>query len=565
MVRLACIFPNLLPTLLLGICLSLLPGLASAAVSAHLSAQTIDELETVRLQIKITETRQTSTLDLSELEDDFHIMNTNTMSQSKYINGRGQSWVDYTITLQPKRTGLLQIPSIRVGREQTPTLTLTVKPLSEQTRRKIDDLVFFETDVSSDAVYVQAQLVLTRRLLYSQGVQLYSDLPGAPEIKDAVVLTLGETTSGTTQRDGKNYGVVEQRYAIFPEASGSFTVPGIGITASVRLLEGGRVSRKGVRVTTEPRQIDVLPVPADYPADAPWLPAENVQLIQAISPDQSAYSVGDSLTHELLIHIEGNIGSIAAPQELALEESSFRIYPQAPVINDDTQGSILQGARLQTSTIVPLVPGQLTVPATRLIWWDTNRDRMRIAQAPALSIVSTGTAVPNISPEVQGLAEPGETPADSAEIPLSTGIANDELRAWIAGAALVGLLALVLFLMTRNVKRPPRPRAAARDPQSLDPAAALEDAFKATDLRAIYTYLPTVLADRWGCSTVEAVTRLRGNAEAAEAYAGLESALYRDPPAAMDAGDLEPLQRAINAPDSRRGRRRTYALPALYS
>lgn len=551
-----------LTTLIVALCF--LPGAAGAAVSAHLSAQTIDELETVRLHIKITETRQTSTLDLSGLEDDFHIMNTNTMSQSKYVNGRGQSWVDYTITLQPKRTGLLQIPGIQVGREETPTLTLTVKPLSEQTRRKIDDLVFFETDVSSDTIYVQAQLVLTRRLLYSQGVQLYSDLPGAPEIKDAVVLTLGETTSGTTQRDGRNYGVVEQRYAIFPEASGSFTVPGIGITASVRLLENGRVSRKGVRVTTEPRQIEVRPVPADYPLDAPWLPAENVQLIQAITPDQNAYSVGDSLTHELLIHIEGNIGSIAAPQELALEESSFRIYPQAPVINDDTQGPALQGARLQTSTIVPLIPGQLTVPATRLIWWDTTRDRMRIAQAPAMSILSTGTAVADLNPQSEGNAEPGET-TDEAEIPLSTSIANDELRTWIAGAALAGLIALVVFLMTRNVQRPQQGGKQTRRPQSLAPEAALDEAFRANDLRAIYTHLPVVLAKRWGCSSVEAVTRLRAEEETANAYAGLERALYKNPPATMQTDDLEPLQRAVNAPLARGRRRSAYALPALYS
>ena len=33
--------------------------------------------------------------------------------------------------------------------------------------------VFYEIELSSDSVYVQSQLLLTRRLVYADGVQLY--------------------------------------------------------------------------------------------------------------------------------------------------------------------------------------------------------------------------------------------------------------------------------------------------------------------------------------------------------------------------------------------------------
>ncbi len=535
---------------------------AEAAVSAHLSAQTIDELETVRLQIKITETRQTSALDLSELEDDFHIMNTNTMSQSRYINGRGQSWVDYTITLQPKRTGVLQIPSIRVGTEQTPTLTLRVNPLTDETRRKIDELVFFETELSSEEIYVQAQLVLTRRLLYSQGVQLYSDLPGAPEIKDAVVLTLGETTSGTTERDGRSYGVVEQRYAIFPEASGSFTVPGIGITASVRLLEGGRVSRKGVRVTTEARDVRVLPVPADYPADEPWLPAENVELIQVVTPEETRYSVGDPLTHELLISIEGNIGSIAAPQELPLDDNQFRIYPQAPTINDDTVGETVLGARLQTSSLIPLVPGQLEVPPARVVWWDTLRDRMRIAEAPAISMLTAGNAVAS-SPSSQD--EPVSTAAEpdaAAEAPLSTNLTA--WRSWVAATAVFGLFVVMLVYVMR--RRPPASHPQTeRQPTSGNPRSRLDSALKQGDADEINRLLPDVLAQRLGTSPTRAIalagTRSPGFADA---YRRLQASLYGAQPAPLTAADFQALSAALDLTADAPAKTHNAPLPPLY-
>lgn len=402
---------------------------ASAAVSAQLSAQNIDELETVRLTIKINETRQTQTLDLSALEKDFHVLSTNTVSQSRFRNGRGVSWVDYQITLQPKRTGTLKIPSITVGDEPTPTLELKVRPLSATTRQTIDELVFFENEVSSDEIYVQSQLILTRRLLYSQGVQLYSDLPGAPEIGDAVVLTLGETRSDTTTRNGKTYGLVEQRYAIYPEVSGRFEVPGISITASVRLIENGRVSRKGVRVGTQTEAITVLPVPDSYPADAPWLPATNVELMDVISPDRPGHEVGDTLKHELLIYIHGNIGSMAPPLSLALNENQFRVYPAAPVIEDDARGDTVKGSRLQTNSIVPLQPGSLTLPPTEIIWWDTASKEVRISTTPARKLNISGTAVvdpldtlqPDDSSNQQALADDNETDSAS-QIPLSTGL-----------------------------------------------------------------------------------------------------------------------------------------------
>ncbi len=416
-----------------------------AAVSAQLSAQNIDELETVRLTIKINETRQTETLDLSALETDFHVLSTNTVSQSRFLNGRGVSWVDYQITLQPKRTGTLKIPSITVGNEPTPTLELKVRPLSATTRQTIDELVFFENEVSAEEIYVQSQLILTRRLLYSQGVQLYSDLPGAPEISDAVVLTLGETRSDTTTRNGKTYGLVEQRYAIYPEVSGMFEVPGINITASVRLIENGRVSRKGVRVGTQTEAITVLPVPDSYPADAPWLPATNVELMDVVSPDRPDHEVGDTLKHELLIYIHGNIGSMAPPLPLALDENQFRVYPAAPTIEDDTRGDTVKGSRLQTNSIVPLQPGPLTLPPTEIIWWDTASKQVRISTTPDRTLNVSGTAVV----EQQDTLEPGDNTNQEPELDNNetNPLAQPTGLTWIAVALIAVAAAFVVIIV----------------------------------------------------------------------------------------------------------------------
>ncbi len=474
---------------------------ARAAVSAQLSAQSIDELETVRLGIKITDTRQTQALDLSALEKDFHVMNTSTARRSQFLNGRGQSWVDYQITLQPKRTGTLTIPSIAVGNQRTPTLELEVHPLSAQTRRVIDELVFFENSVSASTIYVQSQLILTRRLLYSQGVQLYSDLPGAPEIADAVVLPLGETSSGTTQRHGKPYGVVEQQYAIFPETSGTFTVPGVSITASVRLIEGNRVSRKGVRVGTSDQQITVLPVPAIYPADQPWLPATNVTLFDVISPNRPEHQVGDTLTHELFVHIEGNIGSISPPLTFYLSDKDYRVYPRAPAIEDDTTSSTVKGSRLQTTAIVPLKPGQLRLPQTELYWWDTLNNEVRISRTKPQTLHVTGQAV------VAVLVEEDAETTDAAQLEKSAdempwGVTWQSLLPYALGiigvsVVLAGLFGLSRLLGKLRTLRPRKPNVHHQ----------LQQAFTATDGKMIHHALAAYLADFYGCPSAAAFTR----------------------------------------------------------
>ncbi len=464
--------------------LLLYSGTLWAAVSAQLSEQSIDELETVRLSIKITETRQADTLDLAPLEQDFSVLSTNTVSQSRFMNGRGHSWVDYQITLQPKRTGTLTVPAITVGNEATPTLQLVVNPLSTETRRLIDELVFFETTVSAAEVYVQAELILTRRLLYSQGVQLYSDMPGAPALTDAVVLPLGETRSGTTERNGRPYGVVEQQYAIYPERSGDFSIPPIGLTASVRLAEAGRMSRKGVNISTENINVKVLPVPAEYPADQPWLPAERVTLMAAMTPDLSTYAVGDTLDHELLVHVQGNIGTIIPPVDLALNEAQFRSYPQAPEIQDDTSGDTVKGTRLQTRALVPLQPGDRVIPGSELVWWDTVHKRVRLSASKPRTIRITGTAVETpamANPDTTPAMPPRETAADTASG--AAALALDTDSRWKIGGVLVGL-ALLIVIVIRTWRRTHR-RAARNRPGSAQATTATASISRAAARRAL--------------------------------------------------------------------------------
>ena len=448
-------------TVLLILVISIWSTASNAELSTRLSRSSIDELESVQLTIRANGTRSVEELDLSELEKNFQVLNTNTSSQYQYINGNEHSWVDYQITLKPRIAGTLTIPSLTIGNESSLPLTLKVRPISQSLRDEINQLVFFEVETSKESVYVQEQLLFTRRLVYSNGVQLYNEIPGPPKIANALVLILGETRSGTTERNGKKYGVVEQRFAIFPEMSGKLEIPAIDITASVRLIERGRVSRKGVRVSTTDLLVNVMPVPEAYPEEAPWLPAQAIILTQTLEPGVSKANVGDTLQRKIQVRIDGNTGSILPSLNAQPSESLFSIYPTAPSIKDDTSGDSVIGFRTESSSIVPLQPGQLSLGETSITWWDTVSNEVRISVLADSRISAAGSAIyrdyeeqrkiRDVKPEVSK-SEP-EVIADNTEQSSFINFYWKEILAVILSLSTLYLFGQFILKITSNSQR----------------------------------------------------------------------------------------------------------------
>ena len=448
-------------TVLLILVISIWSTASNAELSTRLSRSSIDELESVQLTIRANGTRSVEELDLSELEKNFQVLNTNTSSQYQYINGNEHSWVDYQITLKPRIAGTLTIPSLTIGNESSLPLKLKVSPISQSLRDEINQLVFFEVETSKESVYVQEQLLFTRRLVYSNGVQLYNEIPGPPKIANALVLILGETRSGTTERNGKKYGVVEQRFAIFPEMSGKLEIPAIDITASVRLIERGRVSRKGVRVSTTDLLVNVMPVPEAYPEEAPWLPAQAIIITQTLEPGVSKANVGDTLQRRIQVRIDGNTGSILPSLNAQPSESLFSIYPTAPSIKDDTSGDSVIGYRTESSSIVPLQPGQLSLGETSITWWDTVSNEVRTSVLADSRISAAGSAIyrdyeeqrkiRDVKPEVSK-SEP-EVIADNTEQSSFINFYWKEILAVILSLSTLYLFGQFVLKITNNSQR----------------------------------------------------------------------------------------------------------------
>ena len=423
----------------------------NAELRAALSSNVIEELDSVQLVVRDLGTRQSETPDLSALEPDFHVLGVNTSSQYRFVNGRAQSWVDYQITLQPKRTGELLIPPIRIGQQQTDTLRLSVRQLSAQMRQKVASLVFYELELSSESIYVQSQLLLTRRLVYADGVQLFGGQLEKPELPGAQVIELGEGRSSVVQRNGQSYGSFEQRYAIFPAQSGLLTIPSDSVTASVRVLDGISTSRKTVRVSTEQKRITVKPIPPEYPVDKPWLPAIALTATQRFEPSLiKDFGVGDTLQRTVDIRVIGNSGASLPPIKLALPDTQFKSYPQPTQISDNAVGDNLVGSRVETLDIVPIVPGALGLPGTDITWWNTDTESLMTTSLDDRALIVVGDAIATIQPSTP--ATQSTEPVEAAQLGGTIRTDTHSLTLW-RGLIALFVLAVIAALWRRRSGR----------------------------------------------------------------------------------------------------------------
>jgi len=354
-----------------------------AELTARLSSSKIDETQTLELIIR-TESRDVQGMpDLKPIESDFEVLTTRQNSQYRAINGKVQTWTEWIVALRPLRTGTLRVPPLSYRNETTKPLSLQVIPLDPALKEQMNNRVFFETLVEPEDPYVQAQTIYTRRLLYADGTQIYGEMPDTPTIENAVVVVLGNATSSTVERNGNRYGMIEQRYAIFPERSGDLEIPGAMVSGSVRMRMNNRQRRTGVRVIAEPVTLQVRPIPELYPKDTPWLPASDVTLLEAWDDAPPTFKRGESVRQTIIVRADAATGSLIPPIEYRIPERHFRAYPEQPDIADNRAGGGVVGTHSQSWSMIPTTDGTATLPAISLTWFNTTTERVETSTLPA--------------------------------------------------------------------------------------------------------------------------------------------------------------------------------------
>lgn len=373
-------------------------GIAVAAVQgdvrARLGAATVALDESVSLTVEAYDVD--GPLDTSALEADFDVVVRSRATRYEVVDGSRSVLLTFVLELSPRVAGVYTVPPVRVGNAESAPLTLEVLPAPTGAARDF----FMEAGVDRSEPFVQAQTILTLGLWFGRSVL---DLELEPPRGDGLVVEpLGDATRRSDRRDGRDYEVLEQRYAVFAQFSGRLELePGtlnLSVPADPSRAGGMYAPARRLARRAAPIALDVRPRPAA--GTGWWLPATGVTLDAAWSGSTRA-RVGEPLTRTISLRAEG-VRADQLPEIPSVPVAGASVHADTPESAAAATAEGLVAERRTVQAIIPQAPGPLVLPAVEVTWFDTRTERERVARLEPVTL--------EVAPSARAVAGAGTPP-----------------------------------------------------------------------------------------------------------------------------------------------------------
>ncbi|MEM7194833.1 MAG: BatD family protein [Pseudomonadota bacterium] len=455
------------------------PVTAVAESSAALDRKKIAAAESVRLFIETDQQNSERSPDIGPLSENFHVLGTSSGQNISVVNGKQSVIRRWTYELEPKITGVITLPAILVGAEQTEPIQLTVVPNDDISSTQERD-VFIEVEVSDQSPYVQQQVDISIRLFL--GVDLVDGSLSEPSHDNLAVVRLGNDTNTEAEVNDRRYRVIERRYSVFPQKSGTLTIPPVrfaGITrdssqSSRRFIDSLFNQGTRIRSRSDPVTIDVRP-PNPAFTGRTWLPAKKLQL-DDLNRSGDTLELGQPLNRIIQVQALGLIAD-QLPDIFVPESGDYKAY------SDQTESDTQQteqgplGIKRQSIAIIPTQAGSIQLPAYRINWWDIETDQQRTAELPPREILVTDSSLPV---NEQQAPTPENKSVDAK--PGVSETSNAQSKFWRNASVLLTVLwlltlAVLVWQIRRHSKNRPESDTTKHTPNN-------QSAFRAQVLRA---------------------------------------------------------------------------------
>jgi len=522
--------------IILTLCLATMVASDSyAALTAKVDRTVLDSNETLRAELRYDGQVFTGEPDFGPLTKDFEVLSNSRQQNYSNVNGKTESYTAWTLELRPKRAGILLIPSLTFKKEVSNAIELRVRAApSNSSANPGTQPIYTETTVDANTPYVGQQIILTHRLYTS--VQLRDFALSELAIDKAVLHRLGDTQYQKVI-NGRNYLVLEVKYAIFPQSEGPLIIPSLrfGAYEVNNRSQFGVFNNRGNQIIrdTEPKSLEVAARPPQASIDG-WMPSTSVTMEQRWSGDIDSVTVGEPVTRTITIRAEG----LSAAQITPLQEpqgNNYRGYPDQPQLDEIVTTNGLTATRIESLALVPNNSGEITLPAVELIWWDTNSNKRRVASLPSITLQVSPSENNDIAANnnnvMEGANDAMTTLASDASKPKVSFMTNLSL----ALNALLMTLIVTLLIGRKRKALAARSQQAALSSDSArlnlkQQLRAIESEAKDDNLMAMRE---AVL--RWGKtlfaenppSTLKSLGDLLGNPSISQLFAQLDEQLYQ--------------------------------------
>jgi hypothetical protein len=411
--------------------------------------------------------------DLSPLDADFEVVDTASSRQMEMVNGRISRSVTLAITLQPKRTGELSVPSLQI--QGQPTAVLGLRVTDAPAAQPGSSNAYIETVVDDLTPYVQQTVGVTLRLYYAVPLvsgQLDIDPPQGTSLQ-----RVGDDVQSTREVNGRRYSVVERRFLLVPDRSGPLSLPAARFSGRGAGGGGffdsmlGMGQRSELSATGQAQTLQVKAQPDNAPQ--PWLPLSDLRLRYASAPRGLKAGQASSFVVEATAR-----GATRAqlPELPTPSVDGAQVFAEPAQYTESFDGATPVVKVTRQYSLVPSGAGSLTLPGLKMDWWDVKADQARIASIPDMPLdVAAGSG--NFANATLPAPAPAAAPqaATPGHANTSVAIGHDgsawglrDPRLWMliaCGFALLWVLTLGWF------KLRPRP-AAAPAPSRVAPGMA---------------------------------------------------------------------------------------------
>ncbi len=322
-----------------------------------------------------------------------------TSSSIQIINGKKASSITFNYQLIPKTIGTFTIGPITMEIEGNPYLTapiiINVKKQVHQPGIQSD--IFAEAHISNNQPFINEQIVFTIKLFYKVEIRNLSlDI----ELDSFREEDFGEPKKYVRVINGIRYQIYEIQTVLFPLKSGFVQIPSATLGIDIVYRNNRRrgfgnldsffsdpfftnvVKTDHKNIQTNPIDLKVKPLPKEgRPKNFSNLVG---QFNVSANISRKELEVGETTTLTLTASGKGNAQAIniAAP-DLG---NNIKLYKDQPEFNQTVIDKKISGSKVYKFALVPMVPGNLTIPPISLSFFDVSKAQYKTVQTKPISL-----------------------------------------------------------------------------------------------------------------------------------------------------------------------------------
>lgn len=531
---------NFYNVIFVTVLMTLLTGNAMAGtLTATTNRTSLNHNETLALNLQYDESTDEEP-DTRALEQQFSIVSRNKASSIQLINGSASSSTTWYFELLPRKAGTALIPSFTIDGNFSEAITIQVQTGPNNSAQAQQD-IYTEASLDTHRVFIQQQAVISWRLISTLNISDPQFLP--PQIDGALVQDLGNRIYQRAGSDGNIERVIEQRYAVFPQKSGTILIPSQQFHVVVNTTRRSHMGiihtgRSQARINTKALQLEAMP--ADNRQNTDWLPTPALDISQELLGTEPNNRVNAGTAFTRIIRTQAQNLSAEQLPAVSMQANNIKVYSEKPVLKNTPTEQGVTGLREDRAAIIATEPGKLVLPTVTIPWFDVQAAQWREATLPetvlevlpaATTAASGSSPVSSPTPSSQTNTA-GTTTADVSPMPdlHSSATLHSATTRWqIATAVLLTLfIATVIYIyrLKIRIKNGDAPSITkSRTTDNQQHSVALKTAAESGNFKILLTELLT-----WAKQNPEHQTALQHPSVQPVVYA-LEKHVYGNGPA----------------------------------